>query len=586
MLQLIYRYLVVREAKADVIQSLKKHFNEAKYNLITIWNRQINSYQLAQLSFEEQEEINHLYHKLFEEITKLVSVPLDNFEITYDVEMAILDFEKNTTSYYSVIDRINGGGDQDYNDLPSIIVKQVKKFPLNVKGLSAILRPYQEFGAKYALTFKKILLGDEMGLGKTIQALSIANHLTQQGECHHIVIAPLTILTNWQREIEKWTKTNSYIFRSSNREAAFKAWQAHGGFLLLNYEQSRYLADEDFKELPNLVVVDEAHYIKNPHTKCSISTYQIAKEADYNLFMTGTPLENRLIEMKQLISILRPDIFNFTGAYEGFANECDDLPEKYKEDIATVYLRRKRDDVLKELPEIEMVEMWSHFSAKEQSYYNESIMMGHSGLQRMRRAGFAGKDKEHSEKIANVYNICHEANGNGDKVIIFSFFKLVLEKLKIILGDRVVGMISGDISTAERQNLIDKLEQSDSGAILLSQIEAGGIGLNIQAANIMILCEPQWKPSVEQQAIGRVYRMGQAKNVIVYRLLTEQSIDETMMELLGIKVDLFNQYAQNSVISDAFDRQNHDSIYEKELKNKVFEIERKRLEKVEIIKQK
>src|SRR5699024_279149 len=202
---------------------------------------------------------------------------------------------------------------------------------------------------------------------------------------------------------------------------------------------------------------------------------------------------------------------------------------------------------------------------------------------KMRRAGFAGDEPKHSEKIKQLMDICLEAKENGDKVLIFSYFKIVLNKLLNLLGEDVVGMISGDVSTNQRQDMIDAFTEAEDGKILLSQIEAGGVGLNIQAANIVILCEPQWKPSTENQAISRVYRMGQTKNVIVYRLLTEASIDETMLEILGEKSDIFNQYAHDSLVSDAFDRrqaQDATVVSEDSLKKKVFEIERQRVEQL------
>ena len=119
--------------------------------------------------------------------------------------------------------------------------------------------------------------------------------------------------------------------------------------------------------------------------------------------------------------------------------------------------------------------------------------------------------------------------------------------------------------------MIDKFSASKDGSVLLSQIDSGGVGLNIQAANIVIMCEPQWKPSTENQAISRVYRMGQTKDVVVYHLLTEESIDESMVEMLNYKQYLFDQYADESVVASAFE------VNEKEAQNKILEIERARL---------
>lgn len=196
----------------------------------------------------------------------------------------------------------------------------------------------------------------------------------------------------------------------------------------------------------------------------------------------------------------------------------------------------------------------------------------------MRRAAFIDED---SQKIEQIINICVDSHENSEKVIVFSFFKnyvlkLLNKKLPFLADD----IISGDLSSNQRQEVIDKFSENPNQNVLLVQIDAGGFGLNIQAANRVILCEPQWKPSTENQAISRAYRMGQNRNVMVYRLLTKESVDETMMEIIHEKEDIFNTYANDSVVADAF--MNNDSDKEENeavMKKKVFQIERDRLEK-------
>ena len=154
--------------------------------------------------------------------------------------------------------------------------------------------------------------------------------------------------------------------------------------------------------------------------------------------------------------------------------------------------------------------------------------------------------------------------------------KVLKQKIPFLADD----IISGDLSPTQRQEVIDKFSENPEQNVLLVQIDAGGFGLNIQAANRVILCEPQWKPSTESQAISRAYRMGQNRNVMVYRLLTKESVDETMMEIIHEKEDIFNTYANDSVVADAF--MNNDSDKEENeavMKKKVFQIERDRLEK-------
>ena len=158
----------------------------------------------------------------------------------------------------------------------------------------------------------------------------------------------------------------------------------------------------------------------------------------------------------------------------------------------------------------------------------------------------------------------------------FSFFKTdVLYQLKDILNHTAKEILSGDISPSRRQEIIDEFSEDLNQTVLLGQIEAGGVGLNIQSANIVVLCEPQWKPSTEQQAISRVYRMGQTRDVVVYRLLTKDSIDESILQLLHKKEVEFDTYAKDSLIADAFSIS--EKMSDKDVQSKIIEIERARI---------
>ena len=483
------------------------------------------------------------------------------------------DFIQNSAVYYALIEQITGS-QRVYTptDLPSLIVKSVSEFEINKEGLSVIMRPYQEFGVKYALHYKNALLGDEMGLGKTIQAIGVANHLFQSGKKHIIIVSPLSVLENWNREVQKWSKLKTYIYRGTGRTSKYEKWRNNGGILLTNYEQCKKLAEENDEETIDFLVVDEAHYIKNPETKRTISVTALVRLAEYKLFMTGTPLENRLVEMKYLIKLLNPKVGEKLSSKYW-------KPDEFRREMSTVYLRRKREEVLDELPQMNNYSLWSEFSAEQQEFYDDAVRQGTGGIMKMRRAAFYG-DKP--QKIAQIIDICNQARENGRKVLVFSFFKEgVLNRLLEELSNVSPVMISGSISASRRQEAIDSFSNDPKQTVLLCQIEAGGVGLNIQSANIVVICEPQWRPSIEQQAIGRSYRMGQTRDVMVYRLLTRKSIDESITKLLDKKINLFNTFANDSTVADAFSQK--EKIEEisnnaSQLKQKVFEIEKKRLE--------
>lgn len=486
------------------------------------------------------------------------------------------DFIQNGALYFTLIEKLSGqSANYATATLPKAIVEQVLNYPLVTKNLLVKMRKYQDFGTKYILSYRNVLLGDEMGLGKTIQAIAVANHLYQIGQRHAIVVCPLSILENWKSEIHKWSKLNAYTYRGAKakRDKEYDAWLYNGGILLTNYEQCFHLVKKKDKPAIDLLVVDEAHYIKNPQTNRAKHVKELANIAEYKLFMSGTPLENNLVEMMQLIDILNPTLS------KQIRKDQNRLTiEQFKERLATVYLRRKRKEVLQELPKMSIIERWSSFTDEEQKFYDkcvdEASLSGLGALVKMRRAAFIDDE---SEKIAQIKEIAQEAKDMNRKVIVFSFFKnSVLKRLAMLLPTSMEDVLSGDLPPGNRQKLIDKFNQSTTSNVLLAQIEAGGVGLNIQTANIVILCEPQWKPSTEQQAISRVYRMGQTRDVIVYRLLTKDSMDESMVDLIDIKQDIFDTYANDSALQDAFKKHESDEAI-KEKQKKILEIEKKRL---------
>ncbi len=140
---------------------------------------------------------------------------------------------------------------------------------------------------------------------------------------------------------------------------------------------------------------------------------------------------------------------------------------------------------------------------------------------------------------------------NGHKIVVFSFFRDVLARVASVIGDAAVGPLTGDVKPSERQEMIDGFTKRSSPGVLVSQIEAGGVGLNMQAASVVILTEPQWKRTTEDQAVARAHRMGQIRSVEVHRLLAEDSVDQRMLEVLAGKKSLFDEFVRRSAVKDA-----------------------------------
>ena len=453
------------------------------------------------------------------------------------------DYRKNAPLYYTELESLGLKWEKKEKSggLPEQLAAEIEAQPLDLKHLKATLRSYQTFGAKYIIHQKKTLLGDEMGLGKTVQAIASMASLTAEGKSHFMVVCPASVLINWCREIQKFSDLEVTKVHGNDEESLLY-WRKNGGVAVTTFESiSRFTLPEKFRI--SMLITDEAHYVKNPDTQRTKALLKLLDKAEYALFMSGTPLENRVEEMCFLVSCLQPQI----------AKELDRVKflstaEQFRLQLAPVYLRRTRDDVLQELPDLIEKEQWCTLGKEEKRNYREAVMSGN--FMAIRQVSWQVDDLKHSSKAARLLELCEMAKEQKRKVIVFSFFRNTLKKVTELLGERCMEPITGEISPAHRQEIVDAFAEADDGAVLVSQVQAGGTGLNIQSASVIIFCEPQIKPSIENQAIARAYRMGQVRDVLVYRLLADDTIDESILELLKNKQLQFDSFADESVLGE------------------------------------
>ncbi len=502
---------------------------------------------------------------------------LYNNAVKISEKEAVADFEKNSAPYYAWLEArggISAPQKMIYSSIPAQLAARIDAAPLDLTAFKGNLRAYQAFGTRYILTQKRVLLGDEMGLGKTIQAIAAMSHLTAEKrqslsashlqtegtqsptieaesvqtpatatgggqistqQPHFLVVCPASVMINWCREIVKFSEVKAHL----------------------------------------LLVIDEAHYIKNPEAKRTRYIHSLEDESDRILLMTGTPLENNVIEMCQLIGFVRPDM-----DWKIRENAAMRHVPAFREMLAPVYLRRQRDQVLDELPPCTEEEEWCAMTPQDLETYSSCAIEG--SFNGMRRVSFLQDDLRTSSKAVRLLELCEEAGDEGKRIVIYSFFRETLRKTAALLEDWnkkrednpdtpagqmdqvceedqtgshhiYIGMITGSTPAADRQKIVDRFSGSPEGSILLCQVQAGGTGLNIQAAGVVIFCEPQIKPSLTRQAIARVYRMGQTRNVLVYHLLCENTVDEAVRKLLESKQEEFDLFADESALADAAD---------------------------------
>lgn len=462
------------------------------------------------------------------------------------VDEAWEDFERNPIRYFNVIEEFVpdflGSSDINSYGLSEEQVQELANQNVALDGLLCELRSYQLMGVKYILHYGNVLLGDEMGLGKTVQAIAAMVSLKNAGETHFMVICPASVLTNWCREIRKHSLLDVVKIHGNDKVSAFSEWEEKGGVGVTTYETAEYiLPKEGFKI--SLLVVDEAHYIKNPNAKRSMNTKRISTFADRLLFMTGTALENNVEEMVNLIEMLNPAVASEVYGIRSLARST-----QFKNKVATVYYRRKREDVLTELPELIENEQWCELGYFENKLYEETVLSKH--FQKARRVSWQVEDLNDSVKARRLAEIIEDAKDDGRKVIVFSFFLETIDKISKYLGECALEPITGKVEAKRRQAIIDEFDKAEAGSVLILQIQSGGTGLNIQSASVVVICEPQLKPSIENQAISRAYRMGQTRNVLVYRLLCEDSIDERITDILKEKQKIFDAFADESAAAE------------------------------------
>ncbi|MDQ0792726.1 DEAD/DEAH box helicase [Streptomyces sp. B1I3] len=459
---------------------------------------------------------------------------------------AWVDFELRSAEYYGLLAELSGTGpgrDAAEGFLPAGIADRVRGLRLDDTRLRVSLRGYQSFGARFALAQKRVILGDEMGLGKTVQAIAALAHLAAHGESHFLVVCPASVLINWRREIRARSTLRAVPVHGAERRDAFEEWRATGGVAVATFDALHGLPDGPGCGIrPGMVVVDEAHFVKNPATRRARAVAGWTGHTERVLFLTGTPMENRVEEFRSLVRQLRPELAPAVTATHGVAGS-----HAFRRAVAPAYLRRNQDDVLAELPALVPADEWQEFSAADLEAYREAVHSGH--FMRMRRAAYARPAT--SAKLHRLRELVAEAEAGGHKVVVFSYFRDVLQTVRDALGHQVFGPVSGSVPAPRRQKLVDAFGAADGHAVLLGQTQAGGVGLNIQAASVVILCEPQIKPTMERQAVARVHRMGQIRPVRVHRLLAADSVDQRMLDILARKDRLFDAYARRSDVAEA-----------------------------------
>ncbi|MDA8192483.1 MAG: DEAD/DEAH box helicase, partial [Thermaerobacter sp.] len=440
----------------------------------------------------------------------------------------------------------------------------------------AELRAYQRQGVAWLDLMRQLGLGaclaDDMGLGKTIQVLALVNAMRRQRPGKVLLVVPASLIGNWLDEMQKFSPS----LRCRVLHPSETAKESAGGpsrledadILLTTYgmlAKYAWLAEVNW----DAFILDEAQAIKNPATKQARSVKRIP--AAYKIALTGTPIENRLSDLWSLFDFLNRGLLGTAKEFAEFIKQSQQSPEGYaplKRVVSPFILRRLKTDptVISDLPNKIEMKSFAALSKRQTALYAdlvsdlriklESVDEGIkrkglilSSLMKFKQIcnhpdqylGQTSFDPGESGKFARLAEICETIYGKRERVLVFTQFKEIAEPLRDFLQTvfHHRGLVlHGETAVAKRRELVAKFQGSDYVPFMVLSLKAGGVGLNLTAANHVIHFDRWWNPAVENQATDRAFRIGQTRNVVVHKFITRGTIEEKIDRLIEEKIQL------------------------------------------------
>ncbi len=434
--------------------------------------------------------------------------------------------------------------------------------------LEGTLRPYQISGFQWLHYLNEVgwggILADDMGLGKTVQALSMLNYVKRETKVlTALVVCPTTLIYNWENEIKKFTPSLSFSIHHGNARTRVPAELQQNNVTITTYGTLRSDIQMLMKINFDYVILDESQAIKNPFSKVTRAAGLL--NAKNRVCMSGTPLQNNTFDIYAQMNFLNPGLL---GSVEFFRNEfsvpIDKLGEQEQKDhlrklLFPFILRRTKEQVAKDLPEktetilfCEMEETQRSIYESFRHAYRSKILgiiddqgVGKSqltilqGLMKLRQIcdspAILNEDEKYPNESIKLEELVREITENiGEhKALVFSQFLGMLALIRGRLKENNIDFEYFDGSTlpADREKAIKNFQNNENCRVFLISLKAGGVGLNLTAADYVYIVDPWWNPAVEQQAIDRTHRIGQTKNIFAYRMICKDTIEDKIMQL-------------------------------------------------------
>jgi non-specific serine/threonine protein kinase len=451
-------------------------------------------------------------------------------------------------------------------------------------SFKAELRPYQEKGVNW-LSFLHSLkfgmcLADDMGLGKTVQVLALLHLLKHRGEKGaSLLVIPASLLANWANEIAKFAPDIRYYTAhpagndSGNVEAKGARDLDRLDLVITTYsmvQKYEWLEAYEWK----YVILDEAQAIKNPGTK---QTRAVKKLKSRNrIAMTGTPVENRLSDLWSLFDFINPGLLGSSQEFATFSKSLVKDPEGYarlRKVVSPYILRRLKTDktIISDLPDKVEMKTWSSLTRKQAVLYQKLVddlrrtIEQTEGIQRKglilnslmkfkqlcnhpdQYLGTGGFDENESGKFSRLREICETIHEKRERVLVFTQFREITDPLSEFLAgifQRQGLVLHGGTPVGKRKEIVAAFQADEYVPFMVLSLKAGGVGLNLTAANHVVHFDRWWNPAVENQATDRAFRIGQKKNVIVHKFITKGTVEEKIDQMIEGKLKLSNEVIQ------------------------------------------
>lgn len=511
-----------------------------------------------------------------EDIKKLSKLLDEGMDENGKLKVSKLNFGVIDSLYSSI-----SNNDMDELKFAKEISEKLKNFEKIKKNklpqyFNGTLREYQESGYNWLHFLHKYslngCLADDMGLGKTVQTLALLQNLKETGALGiSLLVVPVTTVANWESEITRFAPNLKFVRHLGQERVKDRDFFKDYDIIISSYHTLRndieFFNDFEFDYL----ILDEAQNIKN-HASLIFKTVRIIK-AKHKLSLTGTPVENNTTELWSQFNFLNPSLL---GSIHEFKNKFvtpieargdKEAAERLRKTIYPFVLRRKKEEVAKDLPEKEEIVVYCEMNAEQKKVYNalneyykgqigdaleqkgieKSAIQIFEALLRLRQVALfpvlASEEYKNVEsiKFETLKDLMEEIIEEKHKVLLFSQF---VQSLKIIENEAQTKKIKYsyiDGQTKKRDVEIKKFQEQEDVNLFLLSLKAGGVGINMTAADYVILFDPWWNPAAESQAVDRSHRIGQTKKVMVYKLIVKNTVEEKILELQNKKKELVSQ---------------------------------------------